>query len=476
MISRRQFLRSAAAVTAGFGGLQQFVSMGGRAMAAAPKQSSLLGGYGTLSPRAGSPLDIPSGFECRVISATGQIMDDGFRVPGNPDGMGAFAAPEGRTIIVRNHELDWDVSDEPWAVEDRERIVADHAQNLYDATLVGKPCGGGTTHILYDTRTGQTLRQHLSLAGTLRNCAGGPTPWGSWISCEETTLRAGAEFQVDHGYNFEVPASGAGLLDNPTPLKAMGRFNHEAVAVDPASGIVYQTEDRYDAALYRFIPDVPGQLAQGGRLQCLALAGSPSADTRNWDPAFGSVLPGVKMPVVWIDAEDVESPEDDLRLRMFDKGAARFGRCEGMWRGEDAVYFACTDGGANLKGQIWRYYPSAAEGQPGEPAQPGLLELFIEPNNAALVDNCDNVTVAPWGDLIVCEDGEADQFVLGVTPEGNIYKLARNNISHSEIAGPVFSPDGSTLFLNILHNGLTLALTGPWLEKRAAAGEWRGYR
>jgi hypothetical protein len=319
---------------------------------------------------------------------------------------------------------------------------------------------GGTTTVVYDTRTQTVERQYLSLTGTIRNCAGGPTPWNSWISCEETVERASEMLTVDHGYNFEVPAAAEMGTVEPVPLVHMGRFNHEAVAVDPASGIVYQTEDRHDGLIYRYIPDVPGDLAQGGRLQALVLQGRSSLDTRNWEQQ--TVQPGVPMAVTWIDLEDIQAPEDDLRLRGFDAGAARFARGEGMWYGESAVFFACTNGGRAKKGQIWRYVPSADEGTRAEANAPGTLELFVEPNDGAIIDNADNLTVAPWGDLIVCEDGSGDQFLVGVTPAGDIYKFARNAMNDSELAGATFAPDGSTLFVNIQHAGLTLAITGPW--------------
>ncbi len=134
-----------------------------------------------------------------------------------------------------------------------------------------------------------------------------------------------------------------------------------------------------------------------------------------------------------------------------------------MWYGNNAVFFACTNGGQAKRGQIWRYVPSIFEGTPDEPSKPGLLELFVEPNDPGLIDNADNVTVTPWGDLILCEDGSGDQFLVGVTPKGTIYKFAHNAVSDSEFAGATFSPDGSTLFVNIQGDGLTLAITGPWM-------------
>ncbi len=407
-------------------------------------------------------MDLPQDFSYTILSRWGDTMDDGYRVPHRPDGMATFPGPDGLTVLIRNHEVNFnaDLAEGAFGEDLTKQLELDPSL-MYDAgTERGRPCQGGTTTVVYDTRSQKVVRQYLSLAGTIRNCAGGPTPWNSWITCEETVERAGDGRLVDHGYAFEVPASADMGLASPVPLTAMGRFNHEAVAVDPASGIVYQTEDRHDGLIYRFIPTVPGQLAEGGQLQALVVRGHQSLDTRNWEQQL--VTPGHQIPVAWIDLNEVEAPEDDLRHRGFEAGAACFARGEGMWYGNGAVFFACTNGGKAKKGQIWRYIPSPVEGTEGEVQQPGTLELFVEPNDGALVDNADNLTVAPWGDLIVCEDGGGDQFLVGVTPEGALYKFARNALGDSELAGATFAPDGTTLFVNIQHAGLTLAITGPW--------------
>jgi len=457
-LSRRHFLQTSAAFALGFSGLR---TLFGCDNADIPNTRAISERFGPLQPDPAKILDLPEGFSYQIISRKGEQMTDGFFVPEDHDGMAAFPGPKSLTILVRNHEvnLNDDAGDGPFG-PGNELLTRLGPDDLYDAGHNGQPCLGGTTTLVYDTDAQRLESHHLSLAGTLRNCAGGPTPWNSWISCEETVQRAGEQCAHDHGYPFEVPASATPGLARPVPLKAMGRFRHEAVAVDPATGVVYQTEDVGDGLLYRFIPNQPGQLAEGGRLQALAVVEQPSLDTRNWEAT--TVTPGTTLDTRWFDLDDVEAPDNDLRLRGFEQGAARFARGEGMWYGDNAVFFACTNGGAAERGQIWRYVPSLFEGTPEEAGKPGRLELFVEPNDPGLVDNADNLTVTPWGDLILCEDGSGDQYLVGITPQGTVYKFAHNAVSDSEFAGATFSPDGSTLFVNIQGDGLTLAITGPW--------------
>lgn len=457
--SRRYFLKTASAFALGFGGLQTLV---GCRTPRPPRRAAPADDFGALVPDPAGILDLPEGFSYQVISRTGDRMADGFFVPAAADGMAAFPGPEGTTLLVRNHEISGlDPASGAFGPggELAERL---DAGAFYDAGReAGRPCLGGTTTLVYDTRAQRLVSQHLSLAGTVRNCAGGPTPWNTWVTCEETTVRAGEGRARDHGYTFEVPASATPGLATPVPIEAMGRFVHEAVAVHPKTSIVYQTEDQGDGLIYRYVPDAPGKLLRGGRLQALAVVDRPSLDVRNWDEQ--TVAVGESLPVRWIDLDGVDAPDDDLRLRGFEQGAARFTRGEGMWYGNGAVYFACTDGGHIRKGQIWRYVPSPHEGTRREAEEPGQLELFVEPEDAGLIDNADNVTVAPWGDLVVCEDGSGEQYLSGITPDGHIYKIGHNaHPEDSEFAGSTFSPDGTTLFVNIQDPGLTLAITGPW--------------
>ncbi len=451
MVSRRLFIKNASAISLGFAGLHTFLGCGADGQRIQPN----------LVADPSRVIDLPEGFAYKVISRAGSLMSDGFFLPGAPDGMATFLGDNGLTLIIRNHELTSDADRGPFG-SNNEKFASIDASLLYDAGFGTTPSVGGTSTIVYDTQKQEVVREFLSLTGTIRNCAGGPTPWNSWISCEETTTRAGEETEKDHGYNFEVPATMQPALASPIPLKAMGRFNHEAVAVEPETGIVYQTEDRHDGLIYRFIPNTPGELTAGGRLQALAAIDQPSLDTRNWDENAGAIKVGQTMAVRWFDLEDIDAPDDDLRLRGFDQGAARFARGEGMWYGDGIIFFACTNGGSEKKGQIWKYTPSPAEGTPGEADQPASLELFIEPNDGAVLENADNITVAPWGDLFVCEDGPDTQNLLRVTPEGQVIRFGTNLISTSEFAGSTFSPDGTTLFVNIQGDGLTLAITGPW--------------
>lgn len=302
----------------------------------------------------------------------------------------------------------------------------------------------------------------MSLSGTYRNCAGGVTPWGSWLTCEEdVTTKEEDNVEQDHGYVFEVPAKHKGLVE-PVPIKATGRFNHEAVAVDPKSGVVYLTEDRNDGLIYRFIPNEKENLLAGGKLQALVIKDQKEFDTRNWDET--TIKLNEKLEVVWLDVDDVLSPKDDLRLRGFEAGAARFARGEGMWMGDDEVYFACTNGGNARFGQIFKYQLSPNEGTAQETEQPATLELYAESEDKSVLHMCDNVTIAPWGDVFLCEDNGELNHIKGINKKGEIYTFACNRSSESELTGAVFSPSGKTLFVNVQENGDVVAITGPWNE------------
>ncbi len=401
-------------------------------------------GYGSLVADPAGLLDLPRGFSYRLLSSLGDAMSDGGTVPDKADGMGCLDIGNGEIVLVRNHELmPHDDSGGPIA----------RGYGTRDGTIVP----GGTTNIVLDARTLAVKRQFRSLGGTIRNCSGGVTPWGSWLTCEEAPTgpgqRYGEGLAVDHGWVFEVPGNATGLVD-PAPLKAMGRFNHEAACVDPATGYVYQTEDRNDGVLYRFVPARPGRLGEGGKLQAMVIDGL--TDTRNWTAPVMPVGKGYN--VRWVDMGDVEAPKDDLRTRAIAKGAAPIARGEGIHMGTDELYVCSTNGGARKLGQIFKLVPGRGGG-------PDRVELFFESESEDQLNYGDNLTVAPNGHLIVCEDqyGDVvDNHLRGITPDGRPYDFGRLRLQ-TELAGGCFSPDSKWLFVNAYAPTRTVAITGPWV-------------
>jgi uncharacterized protein len=461
-LSRRHALGLAAATVA-FGGLS-------RALAEGPEFRNEAAGYGPLVPDPAGVFDLPAGFSYRIVSKAGEPMDDGLVTPGKMDGMACFPGEGHQVILVRNHELRLDDHGRSAWGADRALASKVGADRAYDRSAAGVPHCGGTTTVVWDVRQGRRVTQHLSLAGTMINCAGGATPRRTWLSCEETEIARGPESAKDHGYVFEVPADLRGLAD-PVPITGMGRFKHEANATDPRTGIVYQTEDQADGLFTRYLPNDPKKLQAGGRLQALGFPGG-AADTRNWDSQFWKV--GERRKVVWIDLDGVDSPAGDLRHRGRAKGAATFARGEGVVWGDREFFFTCTSGGKSRNGQILRYRPSPQEGRPGERDRPGELQLFVEPGDAALMSMADNIAVAPSGHLFICEDKYAGRNALkGVTPTGRLYTFGCNAAQpvgkspNAELAGVCFSPDGSTMFVNVYSPGITLAIIGPWGRVKA---------
>ena len=417
-----------------------------------------------LRPDPDALIDLPNGFSYRIVSRAGDLMDDGLKVPSAHDGMAAFAGDDGRVILVCNHELGLNEMKLGAFGADVDSIPASVQQKLYDAGNGVSPLVGGTTTTIYNPATGRTERQHLSLVGTEWNCSGGSTPWDSWLSCEETFRipgRIGNEYRDKaHGYVFEVPARETGLVE-PVPIKAMGRFEHEAAEVHAASGIVYLTEDKRSGLFYRYIPNQPGRLLAGGRLQALAIGHGPSVRTDNWSTK-SIIRPDEEFPVRWIDLDNVDSDKNDLRKRGAALGATTFMRCEGMCVVGDEIFFIATIGGPSLLGQVFRYRTGQGGGKDSESAAPGTLTLIAESTENSLLRGADNITMAPFGDLIVCEDTANHCGIVGIGPDGTQYAIADNPHSDSELAGACFSPDGEVLFVNIQYPGFTLAITGPW--------------
>ena len=400
-------------------------------------------GYGPLLPDPDNLIDLPEGFSYRLLSSLGDAMNDGGTVPDKADGMGCIDIGNGELALIRNHELEQD--------DDPAGVIA-HGFGTYNGAVLP----GGTTNIILDRQTLAVKRQFRSLGGTIRNCSGGITPWGSWLTCEEAPTGPGQPYgeglAVNHGWVFEVPGNATGLT-TPVPLRAMGRFNHEAACVDPETGIVYLTEDREDSVLYRFVPNVPEKLSSGGQLQAMVVNNLP--DARNWTST--SVPVGKRHTISWIDLEDVAAPKDDLRKRAAARGATLIARGEGMHMGQGELYFCSTNGGAKKIGQIFRLTP-------GRNGASDELDLFFESESEEQFNYGDNLCVSPNGHLVVCEDqytDVVDNHLRGISPAGTPYALGRLRLQ-TEFAGGCFSPDGKWLFVNAYAPTRTLAITGPW--------------
>lgn len=448
-LSRKEFLKAGVGASVG----AVLTGLVARNAMAVPsegrkKASKGEGGYGPLQP-AGPELALPAGFTYRMFGVEGSTMSDGNPTPKAHDGMGAFELPNGNIRLIRNHE-------------DRDN-AAISTVNGDPSTAYDSKGGAGTTSLeVRPDGDRELVKDFISLNGTIVNCAGGPTPHGSWITCEETTAGETQGWEKDHGYNFEVPAEAEDEVE-AVPLKAMGRFVHEAVAVDPNSGFVYETEDRGTAGFYRFIPSTAG-VYTAGRLQMLAIKGRP-----NYNTTSGQRV-GKPLPVVWVDIERPDPPEAETDpLAVFKQGQAGggaiFSRLEGAWYGDGSVFFHATDGGDAELGQVWEYRPRGRSG--------GQLILLFESKSPEMLDAPDNVTVSPRGGIAICEDGGGDQYVRGLTPEGEIFDFALNLKNDREFAGACFSPDGETMFVNIQGDtrsggsgnlGMTFAIWGPWEE------------
>ncbi|WP_416980295.1 alkaline phosphatase PhoX [Streptomyces sp. T028] len=419
-------------------------------------------GYGPLVPDPDGLLDLPQGFRYEVLSREGDPLRSGEGpVPSNHDGMTALpghGGQGGRVHLVRNHE---------------NRPTAAHPVPTVEG-LTYDPAGkGGCTALTLDSRGG-VLSERVALAGTAVNCAGGPTPWRTWLSCEETEDKAGTNgYTKDHGFVFEVHPSDP-RRTGAVPLTAMGRFQHEAVAVDPHLGVVYETEDAFlkpFGLFYRFLPERPlggvGSLQAGGRLQAMRVPGVPDLSSIQ---ETGAVFEGVE----WVDVPDPLAAETPVRLQDFGpQGITRAQKLEGCYWGGRCVYFVSSfargaDGSAaDHFGQIWRYDPARR--------RLTLVIVFGPDTDVQLPgESPDNICLAPGGGLMVCEDGSGAQYVLGVTLGGEVYPMARNRQTigtpqepeWGEFAGVTFSPDGRTMYVNCYTPGTTFAVTGPWRSER----------
>jgi uncharacterized protein len=424
----------------------------GLAVTARSGRRSWATGYGRLVPDAGQLLDLPDGFSYTIVSEAGKPLTgaDGV-LPDAFDGSALFEA-DGKRYLVRNSEQD---------VEATYPAVA-APEYTYDPVAQG-----GTTTTDLDTDN-HVVAEYVSLAGTASNCAGGVTPWGTWLTCEETEDRIDDNgFTKDHGFVFEVDPSNVENNANPTPLEGLGRFPHEAVAIDPATGVVYLTEDASapNGLLYRATPTTPlggyGSLRDGAVLEALVAMDGDSfvADLSEYSEI------GATLTTEWAAIPDPLAAEDSTRVQLNKVTRAR--KLEGLWWGDDAAYVVCSyarhdDGSVGEHdGQVWRLEPVA-----------GTMQLIVQfgvnaDPESDTFDGPDNITVSPWGGLLLCSDGEGMQHLYTVNAAGEPSIFARNARDadaeeRSEFTGATFSADGETLFVNLQSPGVTFAITGPW--------------
>lgn len=449
-----------------------------------PENTLSLGSAGDLGDLRNVPmLSLPDGFKYTAISIRGNTMSDGNIVPGDHDGMACFQGRRGEMILVRNHELSAD-EDENGNLNG---CLAANGKQYDRFTGPAAGLGGGGTTTLRVDRKGRLLEDYVSIGGTIRNCAGGPTHWNSWITCEENTSVPGDSdvATVKHGYNFEVPAMLGEAVD-PIPLVAMGRMNHEAVSVD-RNGNIYETEDRGDSCYYRFDPKSNrpskfGDLQKGGRLYAMVIkknqrsnctgAPLPTTITERGDEvvdtrglargASASFLPflGQPLKVEWVRLDDVDPEEDTLRYEAQAKGGSLFWRGEGAWYNADERkhYWVNSGAGDAGEGQVMCYDPKTE-----------TVTLVVESTNENLLDGPDNITVGPDGLLYLCEDGSGGtlgapnfgQRVIGVDQDGGLFNFAFNLLDDNEFAGACFSPDGKYMFVNSQGVGVTYAIWRP---------------
>ncbi|MER8091993.1 alkaline phosphatase PhoX [Streptomyces goshikiensis] len=412
-------------------------------------------GYGPLLPDPDRLLDLPAGFSYRVLSRAGAPLRSGEgAVPANCDGMAAFRAPGQGVRLVRNHE---------------NRVTAPLRVPAVEGLTYDPRALGGCTLLELDAG-GRVTAERVALAGTAVNCAGGRTPWNTWLSCEETEDRAGGEagYTRDHGYVFEVDPADP-YRSGAVPLTAMGRFAHEAVAVDPYRGVVYETEDAFVkpfGLFYRFLParplGGPGSLRAGGALEALRVPGVPDLSV--------VAEPGAEFPVEWVPVPDPSAAGTPIRFQDFGPGGITHAqKLEGCYWGDGGVHFVSSyargaeGAGADHHGQVWFHDPRRGTVR--------LDVLFGPATDVQLPgDSPDNICLAPDGGLMVCEDGGGAQYVFGVTRGGEVYPVARNADdigapgapAWGEFAGVTFSPGGRTMYVNAYSPGTTFAVTGPW--------------
>ena len=384
-----------------------------------------------LVPDTNNILSLPKNFRYHIIDQQGTLMNDGYFVPGRPDGMACFEGPNNQLILMRNHEL---------SPEHREigplGTIKKQSPFAYDQNS-----HGGVSRLVFDPNTRQVTHRNMVLMGTNRNCAGGPSPWG-WLSCEENVA-------PNHGFVFLCETSATSAAE-ANKIENYGRFNHEAVCIDPTTHAAYLTEDRKDGCLYRFVPFEEEKSPFHGTLAAMKVKNRPHFDTGS------RMSQGERLAIEWVTWNS-STKTDNLRLLAKEKGAATVHRGEGIWLAEGEIFFAATSGGPQEHGQIFRLID--------EGGHSGYLECLVQAEEKSTLDKPDNITVSPWGSIFIAEDGKSRPNGIKIaTPQGNVSTFAENLMSSNEIAGVCFSPSGQFLFFNFQVEGLTFAVEGPFAQ------------
>jgi secreted PhoX family phosphatase len=479
-LTRRDFARTSALTGAGVVLTGSVAALAGAPGALATTETETTGersadghggvDYGPLVPDPDGIVALPAGFSYRVLTHTGRTrLESGEFTPAAHDGTAAFDGPRGTVLLVNNHEMDGP------------RAEQEHPVPLAEGLVYDPAAPGGCTVV--EVRPDGQVAEWVGIAGTANNCAGGRTPWDTWLTCEENSDRAGENGMTkDHGYVFEVDPADRRANRRPKPLKFFGRYDHEAVVVDPKRGHAYLTEDADEpnGLFYRWVP--PRDFTHGrGKLRTLpddagVLQAPKCFDSggRFVDDLSRAVKTGTVYGVDWVDVPDRDARTVPVREQFGPGEVTRARKLEGMWWADGGAYLVSSyardeSPGPAHDGQVWFYDPRRRT-----LTLKVLLGVNPDPSRDGAFDGPDNITVSPYGGLVIAEDGDGVQHLFGATDSGRTYPLARNEVNigteaepeYSEFTGVTFSPDGRTLYANIQEPGIMLAITGPWKRRR----------
>jgi secreted PhoX family phosphatase len=417
-------------------------------------------GYGPLVDDPAGLLSLPAGFGYTIVAQSGVTrLESGEPTPSDPDGTASFVRHGGNgSVLVVNHEVG---GGEAYPVPRVAGLTYDPA------------AGGGTTTLVVD-KSGNRVREYVSLAGTHNNCAGGRSPWDTWLTCEEAESLSGQT--KPHGYVFEVDPYDQDANRDPKPLKALGRYAHEALVIDPDSGTIYLTEDAGspNGLLYRWTPPEQALPLGAGVLRDLAddpgvleaLKASTRAGAHVPDLSVATA-PGTTYRAEWVAVPDRDAKTVSTRRQFTSAQITRSRKFEGMWWGDGGAYVVCSfarfaDGSAaQHDGQVWFLDPLA------ETIELKLHFAYTPLDQDGDPDGPDNITVSAYGGLIIAEDGDGKQHLVGSTDSGETFFFARNeHPDDSEFTGPNFSRDKTILFANIQEPGYVFAIQGPFTKQR----------